>query len=149
MENNQPKIVEKGNLFHSQSYTPASHQKTVTKAKHNFILKANTARNSPVHNHVPLSLYNRFSVLQDDHTDHDSTRVALSFTPAHAGIKCPVHNKRQHSQECKQPPFLGTNPQSQLTVQEITLWEGNKNKSGSLERLQLSTKKEDFKKMFL
>ena len=75
----------------------------------------------------------------------DATRVALSVTPARAGIKCSVQSKRKHSQECKQPLFLGTNTQSQLTVQEITPLEGNKNKTGSLEGLQLSTKKEDFK----
>ena len=85
-------------------------------------------------------------------TDCYDTRVSsviqpLVFTSARAGDTCEGHDKWQHSQECKHPPFLGTSIQSELTAQENNILEGNKNETGFSKGSNISTKKECHQKM--
>ena len=108
----------------------------MTKAKVDSVPTANIGK---ISKHPPVSLFKRFSVLQDGYTNY-KLLLCLSLL-AHAGDSRKGHNKWQHSQVCKPPPFLGTETQCKLTAQEIAVLEGNKIKTGLSKRSDLSTEK--------
>ena len=142
ISNKYEQIARKCNPRFSDPHTSHFHRKAVTKAKKQFISTGNTGKTSNLHESPPLSLHNRFSVLHDENTGLDNTQVTCLFTSARDGNICKNYNTEGHSQGRKRPPFLGTELQSQLTVQEKCSLQGNKNENGLLQGSNLGTKKE-------
>ena len=116
----------------------------MTKVKNQSVSAVNTCKTSTVHKVTPLSLHNRFSLLQDQCTSTDNTCVTGAFTSDCDENTCHYYDTGQHSQECKRPPFLGTDTQSQLAVKQNCVSEGNKNENGLSQGKNSRTKKGNF-----